>query len=128
MSNVGPVILKDVSSNDELLKHLNKYANGKLSVVLFTASWCGPCKKIKGEIYNKGSPGELSVKYKDDVCFFYIDIETNPKLADEYGINAVPVFYFLICKGKDVEFHCPKINGGDKGKIVREIDGYLDSL
>ena len=121
----GPIILNGVTSNDELLKYLNKEARGKLSVVMFTADWCGPCKKIKKEICVDGSSNELSIKYKDDVVFFYADIEKNPELASEYGVTSIPVFQFMICKGKDVEFACGKISGGDKNKIIKEIESYI---
>lgn len=117
--------MNGVTSNDELLKYLNKEARGKLSVVMFTADWCGPCKKIKKEIYVDGSSNELSIKYKDDVVFFYADIEKNPELASEYGVTSIPVFQFMICKGKDVEFACGKISGGDKNKIIKEIESYI---
>jgi thiol-disulfide isomerase/thioredoxin len=124
----SPVIkLNGIKSNDELLKHLNKHAKGKLSVLLFSADWCNPCEKIKKEIYTKGAPNELSVKYEDDVVFFIIDIEENKQLAEEYNITSIPCFQFLICTGKDVEFVCKKISGGDKNKIVKVIEEYISS-
>lgn len=119
--------LKDLSTTADLLVELNKYAKGKLSVVMFTASWCGPCQNIKREIYNESKSDGLSVTYKDKVVFFYIDVEKNPELASEFGITSIPVFQFMICKGKDVEFAATKISGGNKAKLVDQINLALNS-
>ena len=52
----------------------NKIKNEDISVIQFSAAWCGPCKALK-PIMDK-----LSVEYKDKAGFYYADIE-------EGGIN-----------------------------------------
>ena len=118
--------LIELSTTDELTTAINKYSKGKLSVVMFTASFCGPCKSIKKEIYNDGKG--LSVDYKNKVNFFYIDIEKNPDLASEFGIASIPTFYFMIVNNKDVEFVVEKISGGNKNKLVDCIEKALKKL
>ena len=52
----------------------NKIKNEDISVIQFSAAWCGPCKALK-PIMDK-----LAVEYKDKAGFYYADIE-------EGGIN-----------------------------------------
>ena len=52
------------------------------SVIIFTASWCGPCKSVKPKI------PAISKEY--GVTPFWIDIEKNMDITQKYNIHAVP--------------------------------------
>lgn len=54
-----------------------------VSVVDFSASWCGPCKMLAPVIE------ELSEDISG-VDFFACDIDENSSLAASFGINSVP--------------------------------------
>lgn len=56
--------------------------NAEKSVVIFTASWCGPCKMIKPRI------PELAREF--NVTPFWVDIEKNMDLAKQFNVQAVP--------------------------------------
>jgi len=58
-------------------------------VIDFTASWCGPCKRI-APFYSK-----LEQKYKN-VVFFKIDIEKYDDVAKEFNIESMPTFVTLL--------------------------------
>lgn len=60
-------------------------------VLYFTATWCGPCKKIS-PIFET-----LSEENKK-IAFVKIDIDNNTELAS--GIKSVPTFIFIKEKGK----------------------------
>ena len=67
--------------------------NEDVSVVQFSAAWCGPCKSLK-PIMDK-----LSEEYKDRAKFFYADIEDSAiNTASGAGIRGVPTV--IIYKGK----------------------------
>ena len=60
-------------------------ANEPVSVIQFSATWCGPCKSLR-PIMEK-----LSVEYKDRAKFFYADIESDAiNLGSSCGIRGVP--------------------------------------
>lgn len=115
-----PISLKNISTLDDLRISISKYARNKTSVVMFTASWCGPCKNIKRDIYDENGGG-LSVEYRD-VVFFYVDIDDNPEIAAEFSISSVPCFYFIKVDGSELEFVHQKISGGSRSKLADALD------
>ncbi len=60
-------------------------ANEPVSVIQFSATWCGPCKSLRPIMEN------LSREYKDRAKFFYADIESDAiNLGSSCGIRGVP--------------------------------------
>jgi thiol-disulfide isomerase/thioredoxin len=121
-----PIQLTNIANNQDLIYELNKYARGKLSVVMFTASWCNPCTNIKREIYN--SKGEGICNDYENIVFFYVDIEKNAELASEYEVTNIPYFQFLLCDGKNIEFLADKLNSGSKDRLIDRIEESLKAL
>jgi len=76
-----------VKDKAELQQHLSQ-AGGKLVVIDFFATWCGPCKMI-GPVIEKMA-GEMK-----DVVFLKVDVDESEDLAAEYSVQAMPTFVFL---------------------------------
>ena len=57
----------------------NKIKNEDVSIILFSASWCSPCKVYRPLL------DRVSELYKDRANFYYADIE-------EGGINTGSIF------------------------------------
>ena len=72
-----------IDNIDELL------ANGKPLMLDFSASWCGPCKRLAPIV------DALDEKYADQVIIGKIDIEEEEDLATKYGIRNVPTILFI---------------------------------
>lgn len=58
-------------------------------VIDFTATWCGPCKRI-APFYQK-----LEEQYKN-VVFFKIDVDKYEDVAKEYKVDSMPTFITLL--------------------------------
>jgi thioredoxin 1 len=73
-----------VIQNNEL--NLN---NEKVSILYFSASWCGPCKILKPVME------EISKEMSDNIDINYVDINDNMELSGKYEIMSVPTLLFV---------------------------------
>ena len=88
-------MLKDFKDED----FENKIKNEKVSVILYSAIWCNPCKIYK-PVLSKLSDSE---EFKDKANFYYGDIENAAiNAASSAGIRSIPttVIYKL---GQEVD-------------------------
>merc|ERR1712146_408539 len=84
-------------------------AGGKLVVVDFTATWCGPCQRI----------APIFAKLADempDVVFVKVDVDENEETAGACGIQAMLTFQFYKNGTKVHEF-----SGASEEKIKEAI-------
>lgn len=78
-------------------------------VIWFTASWCGPCKRVKTDV--------LLSAFKD-VTWLKCDIDKNDYTPGYCGIRAIPAF--LVVKDKKV---VGTLQSSDTDKIVAWVQG-----
>lgn len=64
-------------------------------VVMFSASWCNPCKQAKPVF-------QQLKESRSDVQFEVVDIDENRDMANNFGITGVPTF-MLIEDGEEVK-------------------------
>ncbi len=108
----------------------------KLLVFMFTADWCGPCKRMKQHITtNKTS-------LYDNMRLLCIDVDDNDDLCGQFSIESMPTFVFNVVDSEGGLRKLQTFSGADSDmfdSMVKEyikyigaepsvIDKYLDSL
>ena len=107
--------MNEFNENDDitsvLLENMNKNI---LSLLYFTASWCGPCQKIKPFLKELSESLKKSGEY--NIEFYMIDIDNNEEFCDKCKISSVPTFFIM--NGKDL---LGSLSGADKTKLSEMI-------
>lgn len=65
----------------------------KPMVVDFFATWCGPCQELSPIL------DEIENQHKGEVIFRRIDVDQEPELAQEFGVQAIPMLLFVSPNG-----------------------------
>ena len=81
-------------------------------LVDFWAAWCGPCKMIAPLI------DELAKEYTGKMKIGKVDVDTNPKVATEYGVMSIPTIIFFK-KGKVMN---QLVGAASKQELKRKIE------
>lgn len=84
---------------------------GKLIVLDFHATWCGPCQSFAPHLQEIAST-------EDSVIFAKVDVDNVPELAEYFEIEALPTFVF-IKNGEEVK--SARILGADVEKFRRTV-------
>ena len=118
-----------ISGLEELNSVLQHNIN-KTIMLMFTASWCGPCKRLKEHLYttqklnwpddNESSEikeSGICVDYQNDLLVVYIDVddENNEELSSMYDVSSMPT-QILIQMEHDKENN--KLNIIKKDEII----------
>ena len=81
----------------------------RLTVVNFTATWCGPCKKIAPVV-------ETLAKANSGVAFYKVDINELSELSGEMKVQSVPTFIYY-----NDNIEVGRVVGADVDKLVNGI-------
>ena len=84
-----------VKSTDENYKELIA-SKGKLTLIKFTADWCGPCKAINPILET------ISEKMADKIVIANHDVDSQPNFATANNIRSIPTL-FLYKDGSHVD-------------------------
>ncbi|MEI7985003.1 MAG: thioredoxin domain-containing protein [Armatimonadota bacterium] len=86
----------------------------------FMASWCGPCKMMDRDVFHTDEFLALGKK----MIFCKVDIDLNPALAEQFGVNAIPNMFVVRADGSVVG----SVLGYEPGNVfIPKIQGMLDS-
>ena len=106
----GDNIMVESISDDQFLE---KTAEG-VTLVDFWAPWCGPCR-MQSPIID-----ELSEELEGKVNFYKMNVDEEPKTAQEFGIMSIPT---LLVK-KDGEVVDKLVGLHDKARLTEILEKY----
>ena len=66
-----------------------RYLGDKPAIFDFTATWCGPCKKLAPILE------ELAKEYKGKVNIYKVDVDKCKDLAQAFRISSIPAVLFI---------------------------------
>ena len=73
--------------SQEFFESLLKTPNDPICIVLFTASWCGPCGKLDKDYL---------VSLHNKIKWYKCDIDENKYTPGYCGVRSIPVFLAII--------------------------------
>ena len=91
-----------------------KYLGNKPAIIMFSASWCAPCRSMYPVME------ELTKEYEGIIDIYKVDTESDSELSGVFGIRSIPTFLFIPIGGK------PHMAGGSMPKtafikIIKEV-------
>lgn len=69
-------------------------SSNKMIIVDFTATWCGPCRKLEQDLWDTKEFKALGDKY----IFLKVDVDKNRALAAKYQVRSIPKVMVLTAK------------------------------
>lgn len=84
-------------------------------LVDFSATWCGPCKKLEPIVE------ELAAEYRGKLKVAHVDVDKARKSAQTYGIMSVPTVLYM----KDGKVKEQQIGLVAKDLMVKRIGALL---
>lgn len=84
--------MEAIANNQEFKKVINQ---NKPVLLDFYADWCGPCQALLPTVE------KIADKYKEDFIVRKINVDKNPKLAQQFRVRSIPALFIL--KDKEIQ-------------------------
>ena len=91
------------------------FASGKLVVVDFWATWCGPCQRIAPLV------DQLAEEYAGRAVVGKYNVDEGETLSAEFGVRNIPTLIFV----KDGKLLDRMVGAAAKADIAAKIEQYL---
>ncbi|MDF1753292.1 MAG: thioredoxin family protein [Verrucomicrobiales bacterium] len=92
-------------------------------IVVFSATWCPPCQKMKKSVY----PSTEVKPYHDSFVWAYLDADEskNRPLMSKYGVNGIPHISFLSPGGNLVGHFAGAVSPEQFTKILDQVQNDI---
>lgn len=100
-------------STDEKFKE--QISGNKLSLIQFSASWCGPCKQLKPIVE------KISEDLADKIDCFYHDIESQPNEPTKFSVRGVPTILLF----KNEKLLATKVGATSEKDLLEFINPHI---
>ena len=109
---------KFVTSYRKLLSEQKE--TGKPAIVIFSATWCGPCQNMKKEVY----PSAPVTAFHDKFIWAYLDSDDaqNKKAKEKYAVSSIPHIEFLNPAGESIG---KQIGGNSPEAFAKKLEEIL---
>jgi len=76
---------------DDLMTEIQgKNKEEKLIVLVFSSSFCTPCKKLKQKIFSEITGEGISERLHSKFIFFYVDVQNNGECVEYFKLLRIP--------------------------------------
>ena len=120
--------MDDLNENS-LIELINIMNNKELVIIKFTATWCGPCKKIN-PLCN-----QYISKLPNNIKFYEIDVDESlelyGKLKKYKMVNGIPALLAYSCNNKNSKtWYIPEFSvlGGDLNNVSNFFNQCLNYI
>ncbi len=101
------------NSTDE--KFSEQIGSSKLTLIQFSASFCGPCQQIKPVVE------KISNDMADKIDCYYHDVETQPNEPTKHMVKGVPTFLLF----KDSKLLGTKVGASSESDMLDFIKPHI---
>jgi thioredoxin 1 len=105
------------SKDFDFLMADNSVVERKAKLIIFSASWCGPCRSLKNFLIDK--PTTDVVELVEDYELIVYDFDKEKEMVNKYGVRSIPV---MIVEKNDKEV--ARIIGYNPSKTKYFLDKY----
>lgn len=86
------------------LKEILEQNNNEIILLIFSASWCGPCKKLKEKLKDEN---DTTVEKIKDLKYLIIDVddEENENICNIFKVKGLPHQVLISIKNNGIQVH-----------------------
>ncbi|OAN63946.1 hypothetical protein A7X12_19085 [Sphingomonas sp. TDK1] len=97
------------------LAPLDAAAGERVQMLVFSATWCGPCKAMAPVVE------DIAAAYAAEVAVAKIDIEQSPEIAKAFDVRGVPTL--IVRRGETIDRHVGALT---RTRLAMMLDAALE--